>query len=242
MATFQKVKAAVKDEPEADDGSLEEVVAQLDEVTVRLAKNYDKLTKAKKAHEGDDGLRGKFFSLATEYARLSRPRERKVIEVEAKSEQIARSRALTLHPTFRVDELEETAEGEWTVSLSSDPAFDKVVFVNSAGYEVIRAVGERGAKFDVENFMADHPDVADEVVDVTVSWTGSSPLLADLKEVSIADLIDEEIVAPSYALNEKKAEAYIKAHPEYMDVFAEYRIPGTPSLSLPAIKKAKESK
>lgn len=242
MANFQKVKAAVNDEPEVEgDLTLEQVEKQLEALTSDLASNYEAMKEAEKAHNGEKdspGFKQRFFNLATEFARLSYPREKRTVEVEAETEQEAISKAVQLNPTFTAEEAKQ--EGDlWVVLLESNPEYDKVTYVNSDGYEIKKAVGEKGASFLVDDFMEAQPEAADEVINASVSITVSLPSLEELKDVTIAELIEEGMLTPVYSLDDKKAERYVKDHPEALSVFAQYRIPGSPAVSLPTLKKAK---
>lgn len=246
MAKFANVKREARGEaPEqVSDEEVEPIRDRLDILTKDLIENYETMQDAKKRHEGskdEEGLKQQFFSLASEYAEETIPREKKTVHLAAETEQEARSLALRQYPTYRVVEVEE-GDDDWAILLESDPAFDVVPFINSDGYEVKRAIGERGASFDVEGFMEDHPDIAEEVIDASVGLTISLASVEELMGATFAELQEEDLISVTHSLNEGKASQYVKEHPESMDTFADYRIPGTPSVSLPAPKAPKKGK
>lgn len=188
----------------------------LTEITTALGE-ADKIEKrAKKVKENS---RATFFVLANIALQEDRPlRKRTIITKEAPDQEwIERE-----YPEWRILTVEphEDDQEDWHVVIEENPAMMKFSFVNSETMEVYgRTTSTSSPTFDAEGLWR------------TVVGDDAHELAREAVSKRLVEVFE---------LDELRAQMIMTLHPETKEVFEKFTIPGTLSVKLTPIRKAKE--
>lgn len=194
---------------------------------------YDKAEKTAKRNK--EKARTRFFTLATKHISKNRKLATQTVEFyESNHGETVHDHVAKHYQQWELvgfNQKERDKDGTlWSVTLRERPEMQKFTFVHpETGIKVGRTFEERGAYFDTEGLLADHPNLAALVLTKRQTFTYLP-----------GEWDGEGELSYTYELDEKATEAVIEEMPEALAVIQKYAVPGKINAKLTPITKATE--